>query len=228
MFIDRQHAGKLLAEQVKQYLREKSDFRSDSLVVVGLPRGGVPVAAEVALALACPLDILVSKKIGAPDNPELAIGAVSSDGVVVLDEHAAHLFGNSERYFQEQSRQKEHLISETRSLEQRYVTQAGMKERPDLAGKLVIVADDGIATGMTTMAALRTLRKRGVGELVLATPVIPADTFRRIQPECDRLIALSVRSDFIAVGYHYRDFHQVTDEEMVESLKRALAGTVHK
>src|SRR4030095_14943398 len=173
MFVDRQQAGKLLAEQVKQYLRERQDVGSERLVVIGLPRGGVPVAAEVALALGCPLDILVSKKIGAPDNPELAIGAVSSDGVVVLDQQMAHLFGNSERFFQEQSRQKEHLMQEPRALEARYIQQSGIKERPSLSGKIVMVVDDGIATGMTTMAALRTLRKRGVGELILTTPVIP-------------------------------------------------------
>lgn len=228
MFVDRQQAGRLLSEQVKQYLRGKNEHDFGNAVVVGLPRGGVPVAAEVALALGCPLDILVSKKIGAPDNPELAIGAVSSEGVVVLDEQMARFFGNSERFFQEQSRQKEHLITETRALEQRYTLQAGMKERPNLSGKIVIVADDGIATGMTTMAALRTLRTKNVAELILATPVIPYDTFRRIDKECDKLIALAVPFEFIAVGYHYHDFHQVSDEEMVESLKRAMSGTVRK
>jgi len=226
MFVDRQQAGKLLAEQVKQYLLERSALSPERVVVIGLPRGGVPVAAEVALALSCPLDILVSKKIGAPDNPELAIGAVSSDGVVVLDQQIARLFGNSERFFQEQSRQKEHLMQETRAMEQRYIRQAGINDRPTLSGKVVIVVDDGIATGMTTMAALRTLRKAGVDELILATPVVPYDTYRKLESECDRLIALSVPYDFIAVGYHYRDFHQVSDEEMIDSLKRASAGSV--
>lgn len=226
MFVDRQQAGKLLAEQVEQYLRQNNALNPERLVAVGLPRGGVPVAAEVALALACPLDILVSKKIGAPDNPELAIGAVSSDGVVVLDQQIARLFGNSERFFQEQSRQKEHLIQETRAMEERYIKQAGIKERPTLSDMIVIVVDDGVATGMTTMAALRTLRKRGVGELILGTPVIPYDTFRKMESECDRLIALSVPYDFIAVGYHYQDFHQVSDAEMIDSLKRAFAGSV--
>jgi len=228
MFVDRQQAGKLLAEQVQQYLQEGKDLGSRGIVAIGLPRGGVPVAAEVALALGCPLDILVSKKIGAPDNPELAIGAVTSDGVVVLDQQMARLFGNPERFFQEQSRQKDFLMQETGALEQRYTTQSGIRERPNLSGKTVIVVDDGVATGMTTMAALRSLRKRGVAELILATPVIPYDSFKKLEKECDRLIALSVPYDFVAVGYHYRDFHQVSDEEMIDALKRASTGSVGK
>ncbi|HEY9869218.1 MAG TPA: phosphoribosyltransferase family protein [Candidatus Obscuribacterales bacterium] len=228
MFVDRQHAGKLLAEQVLQYVNQREGFSPGTTLVIGLPRGGIPVAAEVALTLGCPLDLLVSKKIGAPDNPELAIGAVSSGGVVVLDEQICHWFGDPERWLQAQVAQKERLMRETRALEDQYIQRAGIRERPDIKGKLVIVADDGVATGMTTMAALRTLREKGAGELVLATPVIPHDTFKKMQHECDKLIALSVPYEFLAVGYHYQDFHQVSDEEMIASLRRALSGTVRK
>lgn len=226
MFVDRQQAGRLLAERVKSYVTEGREFSAQGTVVIGLPRGGIPVAAEIALVLKCPLDLLVSKKIGAPDNPELAIGAVSSGGVVVLDDKMWRWLAKPDLYLAEQAQQKERLRRETCALEERYVSQAGMKQRAEVSGKLVIVADDGIATGMTTMAALRTLRSRGASELVLATPVVPYDTFKRVERECDKLIALSIPYDFIAVGYHYRDFHQVSDEEMIAALKRALSGTV--
>jgi len=223
MFQNRQQAGTLLAERLVDLLSEDADFSPQSTAVIALPRGGVPVAAEVALKLGCSIDVLVSKKIGAPDNPELAIGAVSSDGVVILDRQLPWLFGNTARYLEAQQEQKERLIQETRALEDYWVKAAGMTRRTDVSGRLIVLVDDGVATGMTTRAALSTLRSRKASKIILATPVIPLDTHSRLRQECDLLVALSIPWDFTAVGYYYRDFRQVEDAEVVEALKRVLA-----
>jgi len=217
MFENRKQAGRLLARSVVDVLGKEPDYEPARAVVIGLPRGGVPVALEVALALGCQLDVLVSKKIGAPGNSELAVGAVSSDGIVVTDEEINRLISVPPAYLEAETGR---LADQTRCLEQHWLTAAAITNRPSLAGKWTIVVDDGVATGMTTLAALRTLQLRGVGPLVLATPVMAFDTFRRLRDECDRIVALLTPYDFNAVGQYYRDFHQVGDEEVIAALRQ--------
>lgn len=218
LFKDRKQAGELLAAKIQAVLREKPAFEPASAVVIGLPRGGIPVAREIAMTLQCPLDVLVSKKLPSPENPEFAIGAVSSDGIVVVDERSTRYFHVPKDYLEAQ---KERLIPLTRALEHQWLKDAGIQRRPDVRGRWVIVVDDGIATGMTALAALRSMQIRAVGGLVLAVPVMSYDSYRVLKDECDHLVALSIRYDFAAVSQFYEDFHQVEDDEVIACLKEA-------
>lgn len=214
IFADRRDAGIKLGEELFSHLeRCKQDRSKSDLLVVGLPRGGVPVALEVARRLNCPLDIIASKKLPYPGQPEYAIGAVSSDGVIVLkpDLPSEHPWPE---YLEEQ-RQK--LLLQTREIEQRFHSQAGLKS-PSYAGKTVIIVDDGIATGMTAIAAVKTARLRGVSHIILAAPVMSNDSRRKLSTYCDEVIALSLPEDFFAVGRYYLNFAQTTDEEVVAAL----------
>lgn len=217
MFENRQHAGRLLANRLQNVF---DDAPAEPTVVIALPRGGIPVGAEIALALHCPLDFLVSKKIHAPDNPELAIGAVSSDGVVVMDEDRRHFWLQWKGVWDTQQEQRERLIIQTRQMEDYWAGAAGMPERVSVAGRRVIVVDDGIATGMTTLAALKTLQQRGAGQIILSAPVIPQDTYERLRTECDLLVTITIPYEFASVSFYYADFHQIEDDEVIEILAR--------
>jgi predicted phosphoribosyltransferase len=223
MFKNRQQAGRLLAEKLYTLLRDEGLSAltiAKECVVIGLPRGGVPVALEVALSLHAPLDVLVSKKIHAPDNPELAIGAVSSSGIVVLDSRIASRYRASE-YQSAQVEQAKELIEQTKAKEAYWVKEGQIKPRSELAGKWIVLVDDGIATGMTVVAALRTLSTKNVAKVILATPVIPYDTYLSLSQDCDHLVALSIPYEFSSVGRFYQDFHQVEDQEVIEALRRS-------
>ena len=222
MFENRQAAGLLLANALK--VLPESEYGWRNSVVIALPRGGVPVACEVALAYNCPLDVLVSKKIRCPDNPELAMGAVSSGGCTVLSEQG--WFARQD-YLQSQNRQKEELMKHTRVLEEHWVQAAGILSRPPVNGCRVILIDDGIATGMTVLAAIQDLKSRQVGQIVLAIPVVPADTYGRLRTVCNQVFALFIPKDFTSVGQWYRDFHQVEDAEVVASLRRVADRRLH-
>lgn len=223
MFEDRKQAGKLLAQRLKT-LSWLDCAGPEKCAVIALPRGGVPVALEIALSLGCPLDVLVSKKMQAPDNPELAIGAVSSSGLIVIDEDLERFGVDIKALKQAQDRQKQPLVDQTRRLEEKWTRAAGLKNRVDVRGKNIILVDDGVATGMTTLAALRSLRQLQAGKIILAVPVIPYDTYLRLQGECDFLIALCIPYDFHAVASFYLDFHQVEDDELLQALKQADRG----
>lgn len=218
MFTNRQEAGKLLSNKLKVVLSERYPTAAQGAVVIGLPRGGIPVASEIAIGLGLPLDLMVSKKIGAPGNPELAIGAVSSAGDTVIYDELASFFGKAKP-----DAEINKLRLETKSLEERWLSSANIKARPELKDKLVILVDDGIATGMTTMAAIKSLRRRGVRTIVIAVPVLPLDTKAQLEAQCDLLVYLLAPSDFQSVGAFYQDFHQVSNEEVVEELTRASA-----
>jgi putative phosphoribosyl transferase len=206
-FIDRRDAGRRLAEALG-FLRGRP-----GLVVLAVPRGGVVVGAEVARALKAPLDIVIARKIGAPDNPELAIGAVAPDGTAVFDDEMVQSLGISERYKQaaaEQARQE---------IERRLRLYRGDRPPLDVAGKTAILTDDGVATGMTTLAAIRYLRKQRPRELVLAVPVGPPDTVAMLSREVDRAVVLYMPEVFWAVGAFYQRFEQTSDEEVVALLR---------
>src|SRR5579875_1523904 len=223
MFVNRQHAGRLLAGRLKEYLSARGRFCPGDTVIVGLPRGGVPVAAEVAGQLRCPIDILVAKKIRAPDNPEVAIGAVSSTGVVVLDEGHKRFWTDPQAYERAQRAQKDELIGKTRQQETAWLEAAGMTARPEWRGRRIVLCDDGVATGMTTMAAIGSARQKGASEIIVATPVTPYDTYLILKEQCDHVLSLAVPHDFSAVGCYYDDVHQLADDEVVNALRLALA-----
>lgn len=206
-FIDRQDAGRQLAEALAAYKTQKP-------VVLALPRGGVPVAAEIAAALDAPLDLVLVRKIGVPFQPELAMGAVvdGTTPVTVRNEDVIALTGVSERIFAE-VRDKE--LAEIERRRQRYL---GARPHPQLAGHSIIVIDDGIATGATTRAALQAMRQHKPKKLVLAVPVAPTETLRKLRDDADEVVCLEDYQDFGAIGYFYSDFRQVTDEQVTEIL----------
>jgi len=208
-FRDRQEAGQLLAQALTFLEREKD------VIVLGIPRGGVVVAAEVARVIDAPLDVYITRKIGAPYNPELAIGAIASSGDVVLDEGLIESLGVSPEYVQgETERQR-------REIERRLKKYRGNRPAQKLSGRNVLLVDDGVATGATTLAAIRALKKQEPAELVLAIPVGPLDAIARLKEGVDRLVCLDTPQPFWAVGAFYEVFDQTSDEEVVRLLRES-------
>ena len=189
----------------------------DNPVVLALPRGGVPVGLEIARALDAPLDLLLVRKIGVPWQPELAVAAVMDGGepVVVVEPHVRAETGVTLEYIDR--RAKEELAE----IERRRRTYLADRPPVSIAGRTAIVVDDGIATGTTVRAALRGLRRRGPARLLLAVPVAPPDTVDELRKEVDEVICLSQPSYFGAIGYFYRDFHQLSDDEVIALMRQA-------
>jgi putative phosphoribosyl transferase len=206
LFTDRRQAGEQLAEALDA-------LAGEDVVVLGIPRGGVEVAAVVADHLHAPLDVVIPRKVGAPGNPELGLGAVA-EGVEVLDERLIRALGVDERYLEAEIAREE---GEIRRRSERY---RGQRPAIDLVGKVVVVVDDGIATGGTAVAALRWARARGAARVILAVPVAPAEAVARIRREADVVQVLATPEPFYAVGQWFDDFGQVSDDEVQELLER--------
>jgi predicted phosphoribosyltransferase len=208
-FSDRTDAGQQLAKALARY-------RQDKPVVLALPRGGVPVAAEIATALGAPLDLVLVRKIGVPYQPELAAGAVVDGGspVVVRNEDIIRLAGVSEADF------AEIRDRELAEIERRRKLYLGDRAHPALKDRTVIVVDDGIATGATTRAALRATRTRKPRKLVLAVPVAPTSTLAELRDEADDIVCLEDHENFGAIGLFYADFSQVADAVVTDLLAR--------
>lgn len=215
VFADRTQAGRLLA-------REVLALKLIDPVVLALPRGGVPVAVEVASALHAPLDLLLVRKIGAPEHSELAVAAVAEGPlpVVVMDDVTMDMTGASRAYVDLEAKEEVREIARRRT--------AYLRDRPPLPveGKTAVVVDDGIATGTTVRAALQALRRRKPARLVLAVPVAPPEVVAALRAEVDDLVCLSQPPYFHAVGVHYADFHQVSDDEVVRILDEARGPDV--
>lgn len=208
-FSDRADAGRQVAAKLASY-----SGRADVLVL-GIPRGGVAVAYEVARALGAPLDVFLSRKLGVPGQEELAFGAVASGGVRLLDRDLIRELDISEA---EIERATENVKAELERRERAY-----RDKRPplDLAAQTVIVVDDGIATGSSMLAAIKALRHLRPARLVLAVPVAPASTCKRLRDQVDELVCVYAPERFYAIGQFYDDFSQVTDEQVIEFLRRA-------
>lgn len=218
IFANRQDAGRKLAAAL-------SSLRGEDCVVLALPRGGVPVAAEVATALHAPLDLIFVRKIGAPGWPELAIGAIVDGGtpMVVRNEDVITSTGTSDAEFASVCAREKDEIERRRA---RYFSG---RTPLDPKGRVAIVIDDGIATGATMRAALRATRTRGPRQLILAVPVAPQETLTSFVEEADRIVCLASPAPFGAVGYYYRDFAQTEDDEVVALLnanRKMLAAQV--
>jgi putative phosphoribosyl transferase len=210
-FVDRQEAGRRLAERLLPLAPENP-------VVVALPRGGIPVAREVALALGAPLDILAVRKLGAPHNPEYGIGAVAEDGTRVIDPEATSRLGVTNGMLESIAER------ETAELRRRVVLYRGKRPPLDLAGRTAILVDDGIATGVTDAAALRAARRREPRRLVLAVPVCAPDSARMLREYADEVVCLHAPRLFHGVGQWYRDFSQVSDQEAIDVLEELRDG----
>jgi len=207
MFKNRTDAGRKLAKALASY-------KDQQPVILALPRGGVPVAAEVAAALNAPLDLILVRKVGVPFQPELAMGAVVDGGapIIVRNDDVIRMAGIDEAEFE--------VIcdSELAEIERRRHRYLGSRERVDVAGRTAIVIDDGVATGATTRAALRATRMRNPQKLVLAIPVAPTDSLPALRGDADEVICLEDHELFGAIGFYYRDFSQVSDEEVIRLL----------
>jgi putative phosphoribosyl transferase len=208
-FADRRDAGRQLAARLLLPLAKQEP------VVVALPRGGVPVADEIAMALAAPLEILAVRKLGAPHNPEYGIGAIAEDGTRVLDPEALGVLGIDNDGL-------EAIVArEAAELRRRVAVYHGERPATPLAGRTVVIVDDGVATGVTDTAALRSARRQQPGRLVLAVPVAPPDSLARLREEADEVVCLVAPALLYGVGQWYRDFGQVSDDEVVAILDAA-------
>ena len=213
LFQDRADAGRQLAKALLKY-------KGRQPVILALPRGGVPMAAEVAVVLDAPLDLLLVRKVGLPSQPELAMGAVADGEVptIIRNSEVIEISDISAEEF-------DAVCNEERAeIERRRKRYLGDRARTIVAGQVAIIIDDGIATGATTLAALRAARKRKPKELVLAAPVAPLDTIKRLHPEVDAIVCLDTPRDLGAINFFYRDFQQASDGEVIAILKRFPAN----
>jgi putative phosphoribosyl transferase len=207
MFRDRREAGELLAEAL-------AALRGQPVVVLGIPRGGVEVAAWVAKALEAPLDVVIPRKVGAPGNPELGLGAVA-EGVEVLDQRLIRGLGVDDAYLRQE------IAAQQEEIRRRSAAYRDDRPPVDLRGRVAVVVDDGVATGGTAAAALRWARSQGAARVILAVPVAPAEAVRRLGEDADEVRALATPEPFYAVGQWYADFPQVSDDRVIELLSQA-------
>lgn len=211
MFKNRHDAGRQLADALTSY------NNLDNAIVVGLARGGVITAFEVAQALSLPLAVFVVRKVGAPGNEELALGAVAETGESIYNEDLISLVGASRAYLQKTS-ERERKLADERSARYR-----GKQPRASFKNKIVILVDDGIATGATMEAAILAMRHAAAKKVILATPVAAPDSLRRLGKKVDEVVCLFSPLDFHAVGAFYREFEQTSDEELMGLLQKAAA-----
>jgi len=190
------------------------DYTGRDVVVLAIPRGGVIVGEVVARHLGAPLDVVVPRKIGAPGNPELGLGAIAP-GVRVLDDRLIQMLGVSPQYLEQE------IVAQEGEIERRMAAYRAGRPPVNVAGKVAVVVDDGVATGGTAVAAVRWARGQGASTVVLAVPVAPGAALGRLRKEADYVVVLAAPEPFFAVGEWYRRFDQVSDEEVVAALARA-------
>ena len=213
LFKNREDAGRLLAEELS-FLKSKRG----ELIVLAIPRGGAVVAKEVATALGAPLDVVVTRKIGAPGYPELAVGAVTDDGEVIVESDLLAKLGVSDAYVRgEGSRQMDEIRRRT-------VEYRGDRLYPSLVGMTVVIVDDGVATGATIRAAIQSVKRRKAAFVILAVPVGPGDTISDLSRLADQVVCLSTPEPFFAIGEFYQEFEPVEDGQVREILKDYRPG----
>lgn len=209
-FKDREEAARLLAGRLEEY-------RGEGPLILALPRGAVPMGRILADELGGQLDVVLAHKIGAPDNPEFAVGAVGEGGDVYMSSYAGSL-GYSEQ------RLKAEIFAELEALRKKRKLYSDSRPALDPQGRIVILVDDGIATGSTMLVALQELRRKGPRKVVVAAAAAPPEVVEKIGREADEVVVLAVEPDFGAVGEFFEDFRQVTDEEVVRVLGTAIPG----
>jgi len=206
-FKDRHQAGEMLADKLSHY-------RNRHPLLLAVPRGGVIVAEPLWNRVGGELDLIITRKIGAPYQPELAVGAVTGDGFYMLNDQLVFRLNVEEKYI------KKAVDKELTEIKRRLKDYRGSRPLPDIDGRLVILIDDGVATGYTLLAALRSLQEKSLSKLVLAVPVGPPDTFSILEHEVDELVYLEAPENFAAVGQFYREFSQVSDNEVKAVLRK--------
>ncbi len=210
-FRDRTEAGRLLAKQLKPNYANCPD-----LLVLGLPRGGVPVAYEIAQVLHAPLDICIVRKLGVPGHKELAMGAIATGGIMVLNEDLVYSLKISQKAIEEV------IVREWQELERRDRLYRGSRPIPDLSHRTVILVDDGIATGSTLKAALSTIKQQQPKRIVIAVSVAPPDVYNELKAEVDEVVCLLTPKWLYAIGLWYDDFSPTSDEEVCNLLARNM------
>jgi len=208
LFKDRIQAGQKLAEKLLEY-------KDKDVIILAIPRGGVVVAYEIAKVLNAPLDLIIPRKIGAPYQPELAIGAVTQDGTIILNEDIISYLPIPENYIEaEAERQK-------KEIERRLIKYRGSAIEPKLENKIVIIVDDGIATGATMLAAIASIRKKKPLKIIAAIPVAPPESLEKIKEYADEIVCLQTPEPFFAIGQFYERFEQLEDEEVIDILNKS-------
>jgi putative phosphoribosyl transferase len=206
MFENRRAAGFRLAEHLK-------DYRGDDVVILAVPRGGALVADAIREKLECPWDLIIPRKLGAPFNREIAIGAVTQDGTLLLDEEMVRYLNVSREYIEKEKK------AQIEEIDRRMRLYMGNRVPVSIEGKRVILVDDGIATGFTIKAAIKSILKAGASEIVIAVPVAPNDVVEDLLEVVDRVVCLESPYPFYAVGMFYEDFHDTSDSEVIDLFK---------
>ena len=209
LFRNRMHAGQVLAKMLQEY------GNREDVVVLALPRGGVPVAFEIASALHAPLDVFLVRKLGVPGQEELAMGAIATGGIRVLNNEVVRHLGIPDHVIDSATK------AEQQELERRQQAYRGTRESPQVRGRIILFVDDGLATGSTMRAAVTALRQQKPARIVVAVPVAAASTCQEFQEEVDQIICATTPEPFYGVGQWYEDFSQTTDEEVRDLLDRA-------
>jgi len=207
VFKNREEAGKKLAAKLQDYQKTKN------LIILAIPRGGLVIGKQLSRALSCSLDIIVTKKIGAPGNPELAIGAVGAMGEPVINRELAARVGADEKYLQKE------IASRQAEVKRRIKEYRGDKSPLNLKNKIAIITDDGVATGATMEAAVEVIRQQEPKKIIVAIPVIARDSLKKLEKKADEVIYLDAPIMFFAVGQFYQEFPQTTDEEAKKLLR---------
>jgi len=208
IFKDRKSAGRKLAKELKDYKGRKD------CIVIALPRGGVVLGVEVSQYLNLPLDLVVPRKIGAPGNSEYAIGAITEDGERIINEPEVKNLGISKEFLEKE------IKKEMKEAQRRIKLYRGKSEKNNLSNKTVILVDDGIATGLTMKAAIKSVKKKGAKKIIIAVPVSARDSIREISNTVDNVVCLHAPAFFGAVGVFYRQFSQVEDEEVIQMMNK--------
>ncbi|TDO16714.1 MULTISPECIES: phosphoribosyltransferase [Halomonas] len=208
-YADRHQAGNILADELKEYADQRQ------VIVLALPRGGVPVGAVIAAALGAPLDVILVRKLGLPGHEELAMGAIATGNARVMNDDVLRFKRVSESAIERV------VEKERKELERREKTYRGDRPLPNLEGRTVILVDDGLATGATMRAAIQVVRQQSPEKIVMAVPVAPRDTLERMREEADEVVCPAVPSSFMGIGQWYQDFGQTSDQEVKNLLEQA-------
>ncbi len=216
VFQDRKEAGRKLADKLAKYTDEKE------IIVLALPRGGVAIGAEIAKKIGASLDVIITRKIHFPGEPEVAIGAIAENGKVALNDQIVKRYNISQSYLDEE------ICRQKAEIERRLIAYRDRKKLAFIKDKIVILVDDGVATGFTIIAAINALKDEGIKKLIVAVPVSPQDTFLKLKNLVDEIICLETPEDFLAIGCFYYEFEQLTDEEVMQLIQNDKKNRTNK